>query len=239
MSKLAHPAELLTVRALARLAGVSERTVYYDLNGGRLQKVCSPNGRTRVLRSALAAHRSVPYRTVPFAVSIKTAWRLICRRAKIVGLRTHDLRRKGGSRWLEGGVPVQVVREWIGHTNISQTSTYLESTITGQHEAMRRFDQARALERAHQARTTEAPLVQPGAMEGGEPLVSDAAGPQTSRRSRSERRLQASGHSRSGTRAANRLESSRPDHFSESFHSINRGCSSIPRDALGRAWRKR
>jgi integrase len=77
--------------------------------------------------------------------SIKTAWRLACQRAGIVDLRFHDLRREAGSRWLEGGVPLQVVREWLGHTNISQTSTYLESTLSGQHDAMRRFDEARAL----------------------------------------------------------------------------------------------
>lgn len=82
------------------------------------------------------------------ARSIKTAWRGTCRRAKIVGLRVHDLRREAGSRWLEGGVPLQVVRDWLGHSNISQTSTYLESTLTGQHDAMRRFETARALEAA-------------------------------------------------------------------------------------------
>ena len=87
--------------------------------------------------------------------SIKTAWRLACRRAKIVDLHFHDLRREAGSRWLEGGVPLQVVRDWLGHTNISQTSTYLESTLMGQHDAMRRFEEARARL-----------LVQAGATEG-------------------------------------------------------------------------
>jgi integrase len=83
-------------------------------------------------------------------LSIKTAWRLTCKRAGIVGLRIHDLRREAGSRWLEGGVPLQVVREWLGHSNISQTSTYLESTLTGQHDAMRRFEATRALENPRQ-----------------------------------------------------------------------------------------
>jgi integrase len=82
--------------------------------------------------------------------SIKTAWTLACRRARIVDLRFHDLRREAGSRWLEGGVPLQVVRDWLGHTNISQTSTYLESTLTGQHEAMRRFEEVRAVQRFRQ-----------------------------------------------------------------------------------------
>lgn len=89
-------------------------------------------------------------------LSIKTAWRLTCKRAGIVGLRVHDLRREAGSRWLEGGVPLQVVREWLGHSNISQTSTYLESTLTGQHDAMRRFEAARALQSVRQTATSEA-----------------------------------------------------------------------------------
>ena len=74
--------------------------------------------------------------------SVKTAWRLACKRAKLADLHFHDLRREAGSRWLEGGVPLQTVRDWLGHTNISQTSTYLESTLQGQHEAMRRFEAA-------------------------------------------------------------------------------------------------
>jgi integrase len=106
--------------------------------------------------------------------SIKTAWRLTCGRANITGLRIHDLRREAGSRWLEGGVPLQVVREWLGHTNISTTSIYLESTLTGQHEAMRRFDEERALQRAHQA-TTDA--VQAGATDGATHAVSSAPTP--------------------------------------------------------------
>jgi hypothetical protein len=55
-------------------------------------------------------------------------------------LHFHDLRREAGSRWLEGGVPLQVVRDWLGHANVSQTSTYLSSTSEGEYEAMRRFE---------------------------------------------------------------------------------------------------
>lgn len=96
--------------------------------------------------------------------SIRTAWRLACRRAGIVDLHFHDLRREAGSRWLEGGVPLQVVRDWLGHTNISQTSTYLESTFAGQHDAMRRFEEARG--RGYML-TTRA--VQAGATKGQTP----------------------------------------------------------------------
>ena len=54
-----------------------------------------------------------------------------------INLHFHDLRREAGSRWLDGGVPLQVIRDRLGHTNISETSTYLESTSAGQHDAMR------------------------------------------------------------------------------------------------------
>jgi integrase len=37
----------------------------------------------------------------------------------------HDLRREAGSRWLDAGVPLHTIRDWLGHTNISQTSTLL------------------------------------------------------------------------------------------------------------------
>jgi hypothetical protein len=40
--------------------------------------------------------------------------------------------------------PLHTVRDWLGHTDISQTSTYLESTLTGAHEAMRQFEEQRA-----------------------------------------------------------------------------------------------
>lgn len=75
--------------------------------------------------------------------SIKTAWLAACRRANIADLHFHDLRREAGSRWLEGGVPLQTVRDWLGHVNIAQTSTYLASTLQGQHDAMRRFEKVR------------------------------------------------------------------------------------------------
>ncbi|HYB96410.1 MAG TPA: tyrosine-type recombinase/integrase [Vicinamibacterales bacterium] len=76
--------------------------------------------------------------------SIKTAWRLACRRTRLEDLHFHDLRREAGSRWLEGGVPLQTVRDWLGHTNVAQTSTYLASTLQGQHDVMARFEQVRA-----------------------------------------------------------------------------------------------
>lgn len=62
-----------------------------------------------------------------------------------VGLHFHDLRREAGSRWLDAGIPLHTIQRWLGHTNISQTSTYLAVTDTGSHEAMARFDALRLM----------------------------------------------------------------------------------------------
>jgi integrase len=74
--------------------------------------------------------------------SVKTSWRLTCGRAKIVGLRFHDLRREAGSRWMDAGVPLATIQRWLGHHNISQTSTYLAASGGGDADAMKAFEVA-------------------------------------------------------------------------------------------------
>jgi integrase len=66
------------------------------------------------------------------------------RALQAIDLHFHDLRREAGSRWLEGGVPIHVVRDWLGHTSIQQTSTYLGTTVKTQHDAMAAYERARA-----------------------------------------------------------------------------------------------
>jgi integrase len=73
--------------------------------------------------------------------SIKVAWQAACRRAGVVDLHFHDLRREAGSRWMEAGVPLATIQRWLGHTNISQTSVYLTTTTVGEHNAMRQFEE--------------------------------------------------------------------------------------------------
>lgn len=74
--------------------------------------------------------------------SVKAAWRLTCGRAKIVGLHFHDLRREAGSRWMDAGVPLATIQRWLGHHNISQTSTYLAASGGGDADAMTAFERA-------------------------------------------------------------------------------------------------
>jgi integrase len=73
--------------------------------------------------------------------SIKTAWRLTCRRAQIVDLHFHDLRREAGSRWMDAGVPLATIQRWLGHANISQTSTYLGASLGNDERDMRAYEE--------------------------------------------------------------------------------------------------
>ena len=59
---------------------------------------------------------------------IDTAWRATCRRAGIVGLHFHDLRREFGSQLMESAASLHDVRDFLGHANITTTSRYLNSS---------------------------------------------------------------------------------------------------------------
>jgi integrase/recombinase XerD len=54
-------------------------------------------------------------------------WRDVCKRANVVNLHLHDLRAEFGSRLCESDVPLHIVRDALGHSNVSMTSTYLRS----------------------------------------------------------------------------------------------------------------
>lgn len=61
-----------------------------------------------------------------------------------IDLHFHDLRREAGSRWLDAGVPLHRIQRWLGHSNISQTSTYLMADAIDDTDAMQRFEEHRA-----------------------------------------------------------------------------------------------
>jgi hypothetical protein len=54
-----------------------------------------------------------------------------------------DGKNEADCRWLEAGWPIHHVQRMLGHTNLSQTSTYLHAAEMGLQESMRRFDAAR------------------------------------------------------------------------------------------------
>jgi len=73
-------------------------------------------------------------------LDIKTAWRLTLKRAEITDLHFHDLRREAGSRWMDAGIPLATIQRWLGHANISQTSTYLGASLGGDEQDMQAYE---------------------------------------------------------------------------------------------------
>jgi hypothetical protein len=73
--------------------------------------------------------------------SIKTAWRAACRHAGIRNLHFHDLRREFASRLMESGVEQHIVRDFLGHANITTTSRYLKSSTFGLERSLQRLEE--------------------------------------------------------------------------------------------------
>jgi integrase len=72
--------------------------------------------------------------------NIKTAWRAACKRAGIKDLRFHDLRLEFTSAMLDEGVPVHLVRDWVGPKNIATTNIYANTTLGHMADALSRFE---------------------------------------------------------------------------------------------------
>ncbi len=99
------------------------------------QRIASP--KRAWMRAVLKAHGIKPGYTATMNLDAPSRAAF-----KAINLHFHDLRREAGSRWLDGGVPLHVVRDWLGHSNISQTSTYLSGTAHSQHDAMAAYERA-------------------------------------------------------------------------------------------------
>jgi integrase len=54
-------------------------------------------------------------------------WRRVCAAAKVEGLHLHDLRAEFASQLSESKVPVEQVRDALGHSSITMTNAYLRS----------------------------------------------------------------------------------------------------------------
>jgi integrase len=54
-------------------------------------------------------------------------WRRVCATAKVEDLHLHDLRAEFASQLSESKVPVEQVRDALGHSSITMTNTYLRS----------------------------------------------------------------------------------------------------------------
>jgi integrase/recombinase XerD len=80
-------------------------------------------------------HKPVWFGSNTLAAESRTALRAI-------DLHFHDLRHEAGSRFHEAGWPLHHVQHLLGHKSLEQTTTYLNVTLTGLEESMRRFDES-------------------------------------------------------------------------------------------------
>jgi len=69
--------------------------------------------------------------------------RRACRKAKIRGVRWHDLRHSFASQLVSAGVPLRQVQEWLGHSTMMMTMRYAH-LAPGGGEAIRALDQMAA-----------------------------------------------------------------------------------------------
>jgi integrase len=88
-----------------------------------------------------------------------------------IDLHFHDLHREAGSRWLDAGVSLAQVRDWLGHTTISQTTKYLAVSEAGTDESLRRVEAFEAAGFAHVSHTPPSDGAQAGATDQAEPVV--------------------------------------------------------------------
>ena len=106
----------------------------------------------------LKAHGFKPQWVKPsFKLSAESRARL-----EAIDLHFHDLRHEAGSRWIEAGGPLHHVQQTLGHADLKQTSTYVNATVKGIEESIRRMDQQRGLlqSRCNQPVARTSPLLQ-------------------------------------------------------------------------------
>jgi integrase len=68
--------------------------------------------------------------------SFKTAWNNLLKRARITLFRWHDLRHHFGSRLVQAGVPLNTVRDLMGHADIKMTLRYAHLAPDQRREAV-------------------------------------------------------------------------------------------------------
>ena len=70
------------------------------------------------------------------STGFKTAWSQILKRARITSFRWHDLRHHFASRLVQLGVPLNTVRDLLGHSSVAMSLRYAHLAPDQRREAV-------------------------------------------------------------------------------------------------------
>lgn len=80
-------------------------------------------------------------RVFEISTGFRTAWGHILKRANIVGFRWHDLRHHFASRLVQLGVPLNTVRDLLGHSSVAMSLRYAHLAPDQRREAVAMLNQ--------------------------------------------------------------------------------------------------
>ena len=125
------------------LCTLQERPVYKNR-----RRILDKNKKP-VMMSVAADDYVFTYKGDPIKSNLKKSFKTACTAAKIEDFRFHDLRHTAASWMIQSGIPIDLVQEILGHTQITTTKKYAHRDQSEKLKAMQMISVERTGERAY------------------------------------------------------------------------------------------